>query len=56
MINSGDLPTGQCYLEFPDGTIKLVQLKHSAKDFTVLRVLSADEEQEIRRKYNFPRI
>lgn len=56
MINSKDLPTDQCYLEFPDGIIKLVQLKHSAKDFTVLRILSADEEQTVRRKYNFPRI
>ena len=56
MINFKDLPTNQCYLEFPDGTIKLVQLKHSAKDFTILRVLSAEEEQKIRRKYNFPRI
>ena len=56
MINSEDLPTDQCYLEFPEGTIKLVQLKQSAKDFTVLRTLSAEEEQKIRRKYNFPRI
>ena len=56
MINSKDLPTDQCYLEFPDGSIKLVQLKNSAKDFTVLRTLSTDEEQKIRRKYNFPRI
>ena len=56
MINSNDLPTDQCYLEFPEGSIKLVQLKNSAKDFTVLRTLSADEEQKIRRKYNFPRI
>ena len=54
MINSKELPTDQCYLEFPDGSIKLVQLKNSAKDFTVLRTLSADEEQKIRRKYNFP--
>ena len=56
MINSNDLPTDQWYLEFPEGSIKLVQLKNSAKDFTVLRTLSADEEQKIRRKYNFPRI
>lgn len=56
MINSKDLPTGQCYLEFPDGTIKLVQLTDSAKDFNVLKILSAEEEQKIRRKYNFSRI
>ena len=56
MINSKELPTDQCYLEFPDGSIKLVQLKNSAKDFTVLRTLSTDEEQKIRRKYNLPRI
>ena len=55
MINSKDLPTDQCYLEFPDGSIKLVQLDKSAKDFTVLQTLSADEEQKIRRKYNFSR-
>lgn len=56
MINSKDLPSDQCYLEFPDGNIKLVELNDSAKDFTILRILSAEEEQKIRRKYNFPRI
>ena len=54
MINSKDLPSDQCYLEFPDGSIKLVQLKNSAKDFTILRTLLTDEEQKIRQEYNFP--
>ena len=56
MINSKDLPSNKCYLEFPDGNIKLVQLDSAAKDFIVLRTLSASEEQKIRRKYDFPRI
>jgi hypothetical protein len=43
MINSGTLPDGQCYLEHPDGSIELVTLSRSQKDFERVRVLSKHE-------------
>ncbi|HEV3327466.1 MAG TPA: hypothetical protein VG052_17740 [Puia sp.] len=56
MINSKDLRSDQCYLEFPDGKIQLVYLKASAKEFTVIRTLSTEEEQSLRSKFNFFRL
>lgn len=54
MINSKDLPGNQCYLEFPDGLIKLVVVQKSAKDFTEIRILSFEEVETLRAKYNLP--
>ncbi|MBN9381108.1 MAG: hypothetical protein J0H74_10095 [Chitinophagaceae bacterium] len=56
MINSKDLETNQCYLEYPDGKIQLVFLKNAAKEFTVIRTLSSVEEHSLRKKYGFPRL
>ncbi|HVW58473.1 MAG TPA: hypothetical protein VHC48_00510 [Puia sp.] len=56
MINSKDLETNQCYLEYPDGKIQLVFLKNAAKEFTVIRTLSPSEEQSLRNKYGLPRM
>lgn len=56
MINSEELPSDQCYLEFPDGSIKLAHLEKSGKEFTLIRTLSPDEEKSLRFKYNFPRL
>ena len=56
MINSKELEPNQCYLEYPDGTIQLVYLKNAAKDFTVIRTLSASEEEAIRLKYHLSRL
>lgn len=53
MINSKDLEDYQCYLEYPDGSIKLVYLIKSATAFTVLRTLSSAEAQDLRKKYQF---
>ena len=52
MINSNHLPSNQCYLEYPDGSIKLVKIARSAKDFNLIRTLSTDEEKIIRLRYN----
>jgi hypothetical protein len=52
MINTKDLPGNQCYLEYPGGTIELVKIERSAKDFTVIRTLSSIEVTAIRKKYN----
>jgi hypothetical protein len=53
MINSKDLESNQCYLEYPDGSIQLVFLKNAAREFTVIRTLSSSEEIALRKKYGF---
>jgi hypothetical protein len=52
MINSNDLPINECYLEYPDGSIVLVSIQDSARDFTLIRSLSKKEESELRLKFN----
>ena len=49
MINSGSLPVGQCYLEFPDGSIQLVTLSRSRTDFEIVRELTAREKAILRK-------
>ncbi|MEO6329488.1 MAG: hypothetical protein ABIO55_11160 [Ginsengibacter sp.] len=39
MINSDLLPSEQCYLEYPDGSIKLVEADSEGFDFKVLEEL-----------------
>jgi hypothetical protein len=56
VINSIDLEPNQFYYEFPDGVIQLACLKEEAKEFTLLRKLSAAEEQALRVKYGFFRL
>jgi hypothetical protein len=50
MINSRELLTNQCYLEYPDGKIKHVKTE---RDFHVIKELSYLEAQAIRQRYNF---
>jgi hypothetical protein len=56
MINSDDLENNQCYLEFPDGTIKLVFLANGAREFTTISILSAKEARTLRAKEGFTRL
>jgi hypothetical protein len=52
MINSRELPSNQCYLEYADGRIVLVYVKSTdARDFTFIRELTIPETQVIRTKY-----
>jgi len=52
MINSKQLPSNQCYLEYPDGRIMLVILKSpDDRDFTVIRELSPIERDEVLRNF-----
>jgi len=53
MINSDELPTTECYLEYPDGHISLATLSASRRDFDIIRNLSAKETVILRKKYNF---
>lgn len=52
MINSKDLPSNMCYLEYPDGRMTLVSIQRDLKDFVFIRNLSQAESDKIRLKYN----
>jgi hypothetical protein len=56
MINSSELESNHCYLEYPDGTIMLVYLENSARDFKVVRELTPAEEQTVRERYGLSRL
>lgn len=51
MINARDLQRYQCYLEFPDGLINLVELTPSTQAFTTIRQLTPVEADFLRKKY-----
>lgn len=51
MINDDGLPSGQCYLEQPDGSIQLVRLATNSRDFDLVRQLNAQESNDLRLKY-----
>ena len=51
MINSNDLPSDQCYLEYPNGSIVLVKLCRKTSDFKVISNYSGEEQTTIRKKY-----
>ena len=48
MINSDDLPSGQSYLEYPDGTIRIVKVSADSHSFTILAELDADKAKTVR--------
>ena len=52
MINSKFLPSNQAYLEYPNGSIAIVQIYKSAQDFTIIKQLSNNEINTIRIKHN----
>jgi hypothetical protein len=49
MINSRRLPVDQCYREFPDGTIQIVTICHTQKDFKLIRKLTEKEQVSVRK-------
>ncbi len=51
MINSKELPSTQCYLEYPNGSIQLVTLSKNVRDFDVIRELSFEETGLLRAKF-----
>ena len=51
MINLNELPSNQCYLEYPDGSIQLVALTANKQDFAPVRQLSQQEVQELRIRF-----
>ncbi|HWB27629.1 MAG TPA: hypothetical protein VG738_19265 [Chitinophagaceae bacterium] len=53
MINVKDLPTYQFYLEYPDGSMHLMDAKKDAKDLTFIRTLTPQEASSIRLRFKF---
>lgn len=51
MINSDVLTSSQCYLEYPDGSIKIVEADTRQRDFHVVYELSQKDADAVRRKY-----
>jgi len=45
------LPGNQCYMEYPDRTIKLVSISSSRMDFDIIRELTEKECIELRKKF-----
>ncbi|HZV71141.1 MAG TPA: hypothetical protein VFG10_16420 [Saprospiraceae bacterium] len=53
MINARELPTNQCYLEYPNGSIKLITVIHSRLDMDVIHELTSTEADHLRRRFHF---
>ena len=54
MINTRLLPSEQCYLEHPNGIIKIVTIDRNVNDFKVISELSCEESNSLRRKLKLP--
>jgi hypothetical protein len=52
MINSNSLPPDRCYLEYPEGSIKVAIYESGAKNFTIVRELETEESSELRKKFD----
>jgi len=50
MINSDMLETDQCFLEFPDGIIKIVEADMPRRDFKVVFELNQQESDNLRKE------
>jgi len=53
MINTKELASNQCYLEYPDGTIKLITVSHRTNDIDIIGELTANEAETLRDRFNF---
>ena len=49
MINSDELPSYQCYLEYPDGTIKIAEANSKESDFIIIEELDFLNAELIKR-------
>lgn len=50
MINVKELSSNQCYLEYPNGSIKLVTVLHASREINVIRELSSIEATQLRER------
>lgn len=50
MINSDELPSYQCYLEYPDGSIKIAEANSRQSDFKIIEELDFLNAEVFKRK------
>lgn len=53
MINVKELASNQCYLEYPNGVIKLVSIVSSTRDINVVKELNTSDANDLRKRFNF---
>lgn len=53
MINMKELDTSQCYLEYPNGTIKLVTFVSSTRDINIIKELNTLDANNLRKRLDF---
>lgn len=53
MINTNELATNQYYLEYPNGTIKLISIIPASQDIDIVRELTKEESTKLRRRFRF---
>jgi hypothetical protein len=53
MINIKELDSNQCYLEYPNGIIKLVSIVPSTRDINVVKELKTSDANNLRKRLNF---
>jgi hypothetical protein len=53
MINVKELASNQCYLEYPNGSIKLVSIISSTRDINIVSELNTSEANNLRKRLNF---
>jgi len=56
MINSKELAANQCYLEYPNGSIKLVTIIHATQEVNVVRDLTTAEARKLRTRFHFEQL
>ncbi|MDQ6902189.1 MAG: hypothetical protein M3139_04140 [Bacteroidota bacterium] len=52
MINSDQLPSHQCYMEYPDGSIKVVEANSKEGDFKIIEELDFLNKEVLLRSLN----
>lgn len=52
MINVKELSSNQCYLEYPDGVIKLVSVVSSSREMNVVKELNTSDANSLRKRLN----
>ena len=53
MINVNELSSNQCYLEYPNGVIKLVSIISSSRDINGIKELNTSDANNLRKRLNF---
>jgi hypothetical protein len=55
MINSDMLDSHQCFLEYPDGLIKIVEADSKRIDFRIVFEFSKKDSDSLRKKFGLPK-